>query len=216
MPALKLEVARQQQKLHSVMGARWREGVVVRRGEVVEGKLVENSLAVDFGGDGAGQELVQALHLSLLLDDQIARLCQDLRQCFLTPLLTRPCHLVMTETSVTLTFTAATTSSSDLQQEPCLVFSQLRELVSFLSVRLDCALPSSSSSDSSMASPCLLSLLSPHLAPWLGDQLVRHVLAPGQTLTFPRKNLQLSVSLSSQIAGQKYLIVIDDSSQNFI
>jgi len=86
-------------------------------------------------------------------------------------LLSKSCKLDMSEASLTLVHLDSNTRTFD----PCLVFSQLRELLSFLSVRLDCVLGTSSQESKSST---LLSAMSPLLSPWLCEQLVKHVLAP--------------------------------------
>ena len=174
LPALKMEMLRQQQKLSSVMGQKWREGVQFTTIEKENGW--ENSFRVDFGAEGAGAELVQALHSSNLLEENLTKLCSELRQHFLEPILCQSaCQLSMTPAAVSIRYSSTASTGTD----PCLVFSQLRELLSFLSVRLDCPLGPSS----------LLASLSPLLSPWLCEQLVRRVLAPGKVLQLNRRML---------------------------
>ena len=154
------------------MVGKWKEAVLFSNKEGSKKGSTETCLTVSFENDGAGVELVQGLYHAGLLEEPLAKLVNDLKQHFLDPLLTKNCKLRMSEDSLTLNHLNSSTNRSD----PCLVFSQLRELLSFLSVRLDCALdPTSTSTDLST----LFSAISPLLAPWLCDQLVRHVLAPG-------------------------------------
>ena len=115
---------------------------------------------------------VQGLHHAGLLEEPLARLVSDLKQHFFEPLLSKSCKLDMSEASLTLVHLDSNTRTFD----PCLVFSQLRELLSFLSVRLDCVLDTSSQESKSST---LLSAMSPLLSPWLCEQLVKQVLAPG-------------------------------------
>jgi len=171
LPALKMEMVRQQQKLSKIMIGKWKEAVVFTNKEGSKKGSTETCLRVNFEDEGAGAELVQGLYHAGLLEEPLAKLVSDLKQHFLEPLLTKNCKLRMSEASLTLIHQNSNTSRSD----PCLVFSQLRELLSFLSVRLDCALDPTLMDSSGST---LLSAISPILSPWLCDQLVRHVLAP--------------------------------------
>jgi len=168
LPALKIEMVRQQQKLSKIMIGKWKEAVVFTDKEGSKKGSTETCLVVNFEDEGTGAELVQGLYHASLLEEPLAWLVNDLKQHFLEPLLTKNCKLRMSESSLTLIHLNTNITGSD----PCLAFSQLRELLSFLSVRLDCALDPTSDSST------LLSAISPLLAPWLCDQLVRHVLAP--------------------------------------
>ena len=154
------------------MIGKWKEAVVFTNKEGSKKGSTETCLRVNFEDEGAGAELVQGLYHAGLLEEPLAKLVSDLKQHFLEPLLTKNCKLRMSEASLTLIHQNSNTSRSD----PCLVFSQLRELLSFLSVRLDCALDQTPTDSSGST---LLSAISPILSPWLCDQLVRHVLAPG-------------------------------------
>lgn len=169
LPALKIEMVRQQQKLSKIMIGKWKEAVVFTNKDGSKKGATETGLVVNFGEEGTGAELVQGLYHAGLLEEPLAKLVNDLKQHFLEPLLTKNCKLRMSESSLTLIHLNTNTNGSD----PCLAFSQLRELLSFLSVRLDCGLDPTSTDSST-----LLSAISPLLSPWLCDQLVRHVLAP--------------------------------------
>ena len=168
-----LHQVRQQQKLSKIMIGKWKEAVVFTNKDGSKKGATETGLVVNFGEEGTGAELVQGLYHAGLLEEPLAKLVNDLRQHFLEPLLTKNCKLRMSESSLTLIHLNTNTNGSD----PCLAFSQLRELLSFLSVRLDCGLDPTSTDSST-----LLSAISPLLSPWLCDQLVRHVLAPGNFL----------------------------------
>ena len=176
---------RQQQKLSKIMIGKWKEAVVFTNKEGSKKGSTETCLRVNFEDEGAGAELVQGLHHAGLIEEPLAKLVNDLKQHFLEPLLTKNCKLCLSEVSLTLVHLNTNTNRSD----PCLAFSQLRELLSFLSVRLDCALDPTSS-DSSTST--LLSAISPLLSPWLCDQLVRHVLAPGKLPAYPSMFLYFS------------------------
>jgi len=169
LPALKIEMVRQQQKLSKIIIGKWKEAVVFTDKEGSKKGSTETCLVVNFEDEGTGAELVQGLYHAGLLEEPLAKLVNDLKQHFLEPLLTKNCKLRMSESSLTLIHLNTNITGSD----PCLAFSQLRELLSFLSVRLDCALDPTSTDSST-----LLSAISPLLSPWLCDQLVRHVLAP--------------------------------------
>ena len=155
------------------MIGKWKEAVVFTNKEGSKKGTTETCLVVNFEEEGAGAELVQGLHHAGLLEEPLAKLVNDLKEHFLDPLLTKNCKIRMSESSLTLIHMDSNTIGSD----PCLAFSQLRELLSFISVRLDCALDPTAT-DSSTST--LLSAISPILSPWLCDQLVRHVLAPGK------------------------------------
>ena len=188
LPALKMEMVspllrqypshsacgqvRQQQKLSKIMVGKWKEAVKFTTKEGSKKGSTETCLRVQFENEGAGCELVQGLHHAGLLEEPLARLVSDLKQHFFEPLLSMSCKLDMSEASLTLVHLDSNTRTFD----PCLVFSQLRELLSFLSVRLDCVLDTSSQESKSST---LLSAMSPLLSPWLCEQLVKHVLAPG-------------------------------------
>ena len=167
------------------MIGKWKEAVVFTDKEGSKKGSTETCLVVNFEDEGTGAELVQGLYHASLLEEPLARLVNDLKQHFLEPLLTKNCKLRMSESSLTLIHLNTNITGSD----PCLAFSQLRELLSFLSVRLDCALDPTSDSST------LLSAISPLLAPWLCDQLVRHVLAPGNLLQINRACFCIHVRL---------------------
>jgi len=159
LPAIKLEMVRQQQKLVGVICQQWKESVVIsRQGEV-------SIFVVKFQGEQEepATELIQAMFFSELLEEQLVKLASDLKQHFLGPMLRSNCKLNMDAKKLVLEVISTTTPS------PGQVFQQVKELFQFLCVWLEVPLPPTSS---------MMAQLSPLISPWLCDQLVRLVLAP--------------------------------------
>jgi len=159
LPAIKLEMIRQQQKLQSVICQQWKDCVVLtRQGE-------ESVIVVKFQGDveEPAAELLQAMYFSELLEEQLVKLVTNLKEYFLQPMLSNTCQLSMDDKKLVLMVTSTTTPTPDQ------VFQQVKELFQFLFVNLEVPLPPNST---------LMAELSPHLSSWLCDKLVRLVLAP--------------------------------------
>jgi len=160
LPAIKLEMVRQQQKLVGVICQQWRESVILsKQGE-------ESTFLVKFQGEveEPAAELLQAMFFSELLEEQLVKLTTDLKHYFLEPILSSTCKLDMQEAKKLVLVVTSTTTPP-----PGQVFQQVKELFQFLCIWLEVQLPPKSS---------LMGQLSPLLSPWLCDQLVRLVLAP--------------------------------------
>jgi len=156
LPALKQEMVRQQQKLLVELSREWKQNIIFTSNEL------ENKLDIKLELEQAGQ-LLQALNLSELLEEHLIKLNKNLKKFFLELILGKNCRLSMDNMSLTIT-----QLTSDETPVPSQVFQQVKEMFSFLCIHLE--------SDDRNSS--LMSLLSPLLAPWLSDQLVRKVLAP--------------------------------------
>jgi len=164
LPALKVEMVRQQQKLMAVLGAQWSQRVTFSS---TEGEGWELKLGVE-------GSLVQALHFSHLLQDRLAKFSKELRRCVLEPLLTTSCSLTMSSGSLKVGRLGQDTTSSP----PLTVFTQLREVFSFISINMETGLGNEGSQEEDGEAFTFMALLSPHLSTWLCDKLIRCVLAP--------------------------------------
>ena len=192
MPVIKLEMIRQQQRILETVCKQWRERVVMSKEEN------QNVFWIKYSGDKQiiAKEMLQAMYFSELLEEQLVRLAINLKQNFLEPIMTKTCCLNIDEDNRKLTLTPTSAKSAP---SPSLVFRQIRELFSFISIYLDVSL------DPDQDHVTLLSSLSPHLCSWLTDSVVRLVLAP----SVPDSPAQLSayqetVDQTEQL--QEYLV----------
>ena len=164
LPVIKLELIRQQQRLLETVCKQWKETIAISK----DGD--RSVFWVKYSGDkeGVAREMLQTMHLSELLEEQLVRMTLNLKQNFLEPIMTRSCSLNIDENNkkLTLTVTSKSPPSSSL------VFRQIRELFCFISIYLDVTL------EPNQTGVTLLSSLSPHLCSWLTDSVVRLVLAP--------------------------------------
>jgi centromere/kinetochore protein ZW10 len=160
LPAIKLEMMRQQQNLVSVICQQWKESVVLsKQGE-------ESSIVIKFQGEREepAKELLQAMYFSELLEEQLVKLTSELKRCFLEPIMSSSCQLNMVGDKKLVAIVSSTKTPV-----PGQVFQQVKELFQFLFVWLEVPLDPHTS---------LMAELSPHLSVWLCEQLVRLVLAP--------------------------------------
>ena len=162
LPAIKLELIRQQQSLAETLCRQWKENVLIGAdGE--GGGIMQIKFVQDQDSDNVVGELLQALHYSELLQDQLVKLVSGLKTNFLEPIMTSNCKMTFEPGRVELKV------ASKKSPETIQVFDQLRGLFKFLCSFLDVKLGGDSS---------LVGEMSPLLCSWLCDQLVRKVLAP--------------------------------------
>ena len=164
IPVIKLEMIRQQQRLLETVCRQWRDRVVISKEEN------QSVFWIKYSGDKqvVAKEMLQAMYFSELLDEQLLRMAINLKQNFLEPIMKKTCCLTIDEDTRKLTLTP----TSKAAPSPGLVFRQIRELFSFISIYLDVCL------DPDQDQVTLLHSLSPHLCSWLTDSVVRLVLAP--------------------------------------
>ena len=191
LPAIKIEMIRQQQKLLETVCRQWKENVVVTKDS---GK---HSIMIKFVGDKEDTvtEVVQAMAFSELLGEQLTRLASDLKEGFLEHIMTKTCNLSCDGDLKKLELVIKSKSPP----VPTQVFKQLKEIFTFIGAYLDVHVTETTT---------LISLLSPHVCTWLCDKLVRHVLAPAVPDT-PQElhTYQDTVEQTEQL--QEYLVNIN-------
>jgi len=168
LPALKLELVRQQQKLMTEIGKQWKHNI---RYSVTDDDC--NVLSIDLETEKKSS-LIQALYFSELLEDLLVKFIRDLKKYILEPVLSRCASLQLTP-GVLKVFVGEANSGS--QSPPLTVFTQLREIFSFISICLETSLSPVESGEEGEGAT-FMSLLCPHLSSWLCDRLVRDVLSP--------------------------------------
>ena len=159
LPAIKLELIRQQQSLAETLCRQWKDNVLLS-GETGGG----GGLHIKFVNEGEGvvSELVEALHHSDLLQEQLMKLVAGLKTNFLEPIMSSNCEMTIEPKKLQVKVVSKKTPKT-IQ-----VFDQLRDLIKFFCAFLDVPLGDSS----------LVGEMSPLLCSWLCDRLVRTVLAP--------------------------------------
>ena len=192
LPVMKLEMVRQQQRILETVCKEWRDHVVVSK----DGD--KSVLQVRFPGDKEDNvvEVVQAMHFSDLLSEQLIRLTNGLKQHLLEPVMTHNCALSIQGDTKRLELVILSNKTA----APCpeKVFSQLREIFNFVSVYLEVKLCDETS---------LMSQMSGMLCSWLCDKLIRHVLAPAVPDT-PDQLPTYQDTVDSTEQFQEYLVNI--------
>ena len=191
LPAIKIEMIRQQQKLLETVCKQWKDNVIVSKDNS------RNSILIKFTGDKEDTvtEVVQAMAFSELLGEQLTKLATDLKESFLEPVMTKTCSLSCDLDAKKFDLVIKSKSPPS----PSQVFQQIREIFTFIGNYLDVQVSENST---------LISLLSPHVCTWLCDKLVRHVLAPAVPDT-PQQlhTYQDTVDQTEQL--QEYLVNIN-------
>ena len=157
LPALKKEMIRQQQQLLESVCKQWHKNVTIS-----SPSNNKNSILISFTGDNS-TDVVHTMFYADLLTNQLEELALKMKKNFLEPILTQECTIKTEGKKLDLSLVATTVP------EPRRVFQLVRMFFSFVSINLDIKLPGDS---------CVMSELSPLLATWLCDHMVRHVLAP--------------------------------------
>ena len=192
LPAIKLEMIRQQQMLLETMCKKWKENVIMTKDDN------QSTFLIKFAGDkeDAASEVIQAMFHSQLLGEQLTKLAAGLKQHFLEPVMTSNCSLGVDMETKKMVLTVQSSSAPP----PAQVFQQVREVFSFVTIHLDVALEEEGGH--------LVSELAPLLSCWLCDALVRHVLAPAVPDTPEQLHTyQDTVERTEQL--QEYLVNIE-------
>jgi len=158
LPALKLEMIGQQQKLMENVASQWKKNVVFSQED--DKKIVLSVMFVK----GTAEEVIQTLHFADLLDEPLIKFSAELKEKILEPILSRACSLNIPSAGRLELETGQAAPSPP----PLNVFKQIKEAFRFICISLEVELGRQS----------LVSRLSPLLSGWLCDQLVRRVLAP--------------------------------------
>jgi len=191
LPAVKLELIRLQQRLADTLCRQWKENVLISAdgegGGILQVKFVQGQ-----DTENVLRELVEALHHTDLLQDQLVKLVSGLKTNFLEPIMTSECKTTFEPGKLQLKVLSKKTL------ETIQVFDLLRGLFTFLCTFLDVKLVGDSS---------LVGEMSPLLCPWLCDQLVRKVLAPAVPDT-PDKLHTYQEIVDQTESLQEYLVTI--------
>ena len=160
LPAIKMELIRQQQSLTETLCHQWMENVFVTA-ESGEGSCL--NIKFEQERDRVVAELVEAMHHAQLLEEKLVKLVSSLKSHFLEPIMTSDCRISIEPKKLGIKVVSQKTP------ETIRVFDQLRDLFKFLSAFLEVPLPGDTS---------LIGQMAPHLCSWLCEKLVRNVLAP--------------------------------------
>jgi hypothetical protein len=172
IPALKKELASQQEKLCHQLKTTWHKTILFSTEDDAKGKKTTHSIIVrdDSSSDEDKKpketmtELLQALSHIGLLDDMLVPFAGQLKSNFLALFWSRRCALHITPESFSITVSR----EPDTGLEPAAVFTHVKQLVHFLRQRLDVPL---SGADGAEA---FLRRLGASLDAWLCDSLIRY------------------------------------------
>ena len=160
LPAIKMELIRQQQSLTETLCQQWVENVLVTD-ESDGGSCFH--IKFDQERDRVVPELVEAMHHAQLLEEKLVKLVASLKSHFLEPIMTSDCRITIEPRKLEIKVVSQKTP------EIIRVFDQLRDLFKFLCAFLEVPLPGNTS---------LVGQMAPLLCSWLCEKLVRSVLAP--------------------------------------
>ena len=161
LPAIKMELIRQQQSLSETLCQQWKENVLVTAETGGGGSCLH--IKFDQERDRVVAELVEAMHHAHLIEEKLVKLVSSLKSHFLEPIMTSDCRITIEPRKLEIKVVSKKTP------EIIRVFDQLRDLFKFLCAFLEVPLPGNTS---------LVGLMAPLLCSWLCEKLVRNVLAP--------------------------------------
>jgi hypothetical protein len=173
IPALKKELASQQEKLCHQLKTTWHKTILFSTEEDAKGKKTTHSIIVrdesssdeDKKAKETMTELLQALSYIGLLDDMLVPFVGQLKSNFLAVFWSsRRCALHITPESFSLTVSR----EPDTGLEPAAVFTHVKQLVHFLRQRLDVPLSGAEGAET------FLRRLGASLDAWLCDSLIRY------------------------------------------
>jgi hypothetical protein len=175
IPALKKELASQQEKLCHQLKTTWHKTIFFSTEEDAKGKKTTHSIIVRDESSSEGDkktketmtELLQALSHIGLLDDMLVPFVGQLKSNFLAVFWSsRRCALHITPESFSLTVSRELDTDTGL--EPAAVFTHVKQLVHFLRQRLDVPLSGAEGAET------FLRRLGASLDAWLCDSLIRY------------------------------------------
>ncbi len=174
IPALKKELASQQEKLCHQLKTTWHKTILFSTEDDAKGKKTTHSIIVrdesssdeDKKPKEKMTELLQALSHIGLLDDMLVPFVGQLKSNFLALFWSRCCALHITPESFSLTVSRGPDTDTGL--EPAAVFTHVKQLVHFLRQRLDVPLSVAEGAET------FLRRLGASLDAWLCDSLIRY------------------------------------------